>query len=152
MRFAFDSNILVYAVDPKFGEPHHAAVGLLRRALGADCVLVLQTLGELFSVATGKCRLAPERVVGFIDKFREVFPVHAADLEAFDAAVEIVAAHRLSFWDAMIWAAARRAGCSVLFSEDMQDGRKLDGVTIVNPFNPANAALVDAVLPRAEPS
>ena len=53
----------------------------------------------------------------------------------------------LSFWDAMLWATARRAGCSVLLSEDFQDGRRLDGVLFVDPFAPENQRLVDLALP-----
>lgn len=41
----------------------------------------------------------------------------------------------LSFWDAMIWSAAKEADCTLLLSEDFQDNRKLDGVFIQNPFS-----------------
>jgi predicted nucleic acid-binding protein len=57
-----------------------------------------------------------------------------------------VAEHSLSFWDAMIWATARRAGCRLLISEDGQDGRMLDGVTIVNPFAPLPSPLIEQAL------
>jgi hypothetical protein len=40
-----------------------------------------------------------------------------------------------------------RAGLQYLLSEDMQDGRRFGGLTIVNPFRPENAALVDRILP-----
>jgi predicted nucleic acid-binding protein len=38
------------------------------------------------------------------------------------------------FWDAMMLRAAHQAGCSVLLSEDMQEGREIDGIQVVNPF------------------
>ena len=56
--------------------------------------------------------------------------------------------HGLSFWDAMLWATASRAGCRMLFSEDLEDGRGLDGVLFVNPFAPVNRKLVDLALPE----
>jgi predicted nucleic acid-binding protein len=65
--------------------------------------------------------------------------------------MDAVERHSLSFWDAMLWAMANRAGCRVLFSEDLQDGCRLDGVPIVDPFAAANRKLVDlalAELPR----
>jgi len=42
--------------------------------------------------------------------------------------------HRLSFYDALIVASAIEAGCNVLYSEDMQHGRAIGGLTIANPF------------------
>jgi hypothetical protein len=51
---------------------------------------------------------------------------------------EAVRAHRLAFWDAMLWASARRAGVRHLLSEDLQDGFALQGVTFINPFNQEN--------------
>ncbi len=43
--------------------------------------------------------------------------------------------HKLPFWDALLWATARRSGCKIVFSEDFQDGRELGGVRFINPFN-----------------
>jgi predicted nucleic acid-binding protein len=42
--------------------------------------------------------------------------------------------HGVSFYDALIVAAARESGCNVLFSEDLREGRSFDGLKIVNPF------------------
>ena len=50
------------------------------------------------------------------------------------AALELVAAHRLHFWDAAILAAAAEAECRLLLSEDLQDGLVWRGVTVANPF------------------
>ncbi len=44
--------------------------------------------------------------------------------------------HGLSFWDALVWAAARENGVPVLNTEDCQAGRDLEGVRFVNPFEP----------------
>jgi predicted nucleic acid-binding protein len=48
----------------------------------------------------------------------------------------------------MLWATAKRAGCRMLFCEDLQDGRRLGDVLLVNPFDPANRKLVDLALPE----
>ncbi len=46
--------------------------------------------------------------------------------------------HGFAFYDALIVAAALEGGCDTLFSEDMQHGRDVGGLTIVNPFaNPS---------------
>ena len=52
--------------------------------------------------------------------------------------MEAVEEHGLSFWDAMLWAAARSARCSAILTEDLQDGRRLGGVEFLNPFRTEN--------------
>jgi predicted nucleic acid-binding protein len=50
------------------------------------------------------------------------------------AAIELHRLTRISFWDAMIVHAARLAGAAVLYSEDLQHGSSLGGISILNPF------------------
>ena len=147
MRVTFDSNVLLYTLsrdDPR----HPAAAAFLARATRADCVQTLQSLAECFRVLTTKLRFEPRRARQEIDGFRTAFPVCTADVTDLDQAMDAVARHGLSFWDAMLWATASRAGCRMLFSEDLQDGRRLDDVLFVNPFAPGNRKLVDLALPE----
>ena len=55
-------------------------------------------------------------------------------LETHGNAVALARDHGLAFYDALIVASAIEAGCDTLFSEDMQHGRKIGGLAIVNPF------------------
>lgn len=48
----------------------------------------------------------------------------------------------------MLWARAKRAGCSVLFSKDLRDGRRREGLLFTDPFAPENQKLVDLGLPE----
>jgi predicted nucleic acid-binding protein len=150
VRLTVDSNILVYATDRHAGERHKQALDLLGRAARADCILTLQSLGEFFHVATRKLKIPARDVRPFVDDWRGVFAVFAATEPCLDLAVEHVTRHRIAFWDAMLWATARVAGCRLLLSEDLNDGQTLGGVTCVNPFVPKNATLIEAALPRAE--
>lgn len=147
MRVSIDANILVCFVDRDAGDRHHRALQVLEQASGADCVLTLQTLGEFFNVATRKSKIEPATAAQFIDDWRQVFPVHAADLRALDDALAATRQHRLPFWDAMLWATVQQAGCGLLLTEDFQDGRVLGSVTFVNPFDPGNDELLDRALP-----
>jgi predicted nucleic acid-binding protein len=144
---SFDSNILIYAADNTVGERHLRAAGLIERSMRlGNCVQTLQSLGEFFTVATSKAGIAPNRAAAFIEGWCAVIlvePSTAADLsEAIRAAKE----HRLPFWDAMLWATARRIGVRVLISEDLQDGRMLGGVRFVDPFASHNSILLDQLL------
>jgi predicted nucleic acid-binding protein len=121
------------------------------RATAADCILTLQSLAEFFSAVTRKGKRSLADAAGFIADWRAVFAIHAADEACLTEAIDAVERNALSFWDALLWAAARRAGCRLLLSEDMHDGQTLGGVTIVNPFAAKNAALLAAVLPPSSP-
>lgn len=142
MRLTFDSNVLVYAVDVDAGEKHTISLDLIGRAAGADCVFTLQSLAEFFYVVTRKAGLEPARGAAIVDDWRAVFPVASAGATTLVRAMAAVDQHSLSFWDAMIWATAREAGCHLLVSEDLQDGRSLEGVSFVNPFLPHNYAVI----------
>ena len=75
--------------------------------------------------------------------------VQAADDGDLVLALEAVHAHRLPFWDAMLWASAQRSGVRHILSEDFQDGFELQDVTFINPFNPENNQLIDNLLPQS---
>jgi predicted nucleic acid-binding protein len=144
--YSFDTNILVYAADWRAGRRHEVATDLLIRAVGTDCVLTLQSLSEFFHVTTRKGLLSVAEAVVNVDDWRKLFRVVAADESALPDAIAVVRDHGLSFWDAMLWATVRRAGCGLLVTEDLQDGRSLGGVRFVNPFGETlPQALVDAL-------
>lgn len=58
-----------------------------------------------------------------------------ATMDLYHRALEIQGRYRYGFYDALIIAAALSEGCSRLYTEDMQDGQHIDGLTIVNPFS-----------------
>ena len=73
-----------------------------------------------------------------------VLPVQSADDSDLVLALEAVHAHRLPFWDAMLWASAQCAGVRHMLDNDfLRDGFELQDVTFINPFNPENNQLID---------
>jgi predicted nucleic acid-binding protein len=135
--FTFDTNILFYASDNSAGEKHRRALALTNVALNRDCLLTLQSLGELYNAMVKKRAIPAAQAQQVILAYRETFPVIAATEADLLDAILASQEHRIPFWDAMLWATARRAGCTLLLTEDFQDGRVLGGVTIRNPFAPA---------------
>ncbi len=133
-RVTIDTNVLVYAVDGKAGERHLRALRLMHAAVDWDSVLVLQVLNEFFAVTTGKGKMDPAEAATSVEEWLRLFPVHAAGPGTLRRAMAAVREHRLSFWDAMLWATAREAGCRLLLTEDFQHGRVLGGVRFHNPF------------------
>jgi predicted nucleic acid-binding protein len=121
---------------------------LVERALRSRRgILLLQALAEFYSVATRKLRTPPDLARAFVHHQGAVLPVHGALAGDLDLAMASVQDHGLSFWDALLWATADRVGVRYLLTEDFQDGRRLGRVTFVNPFDPANVALLDRELP-----
>jgi predicted nucleic acid-binding protein len=139
-RFTLDANVLVYAVDTKAGERHRLACEILDDSAAAGtCVLTLQALAEFFSVATRKGRMPIAQAIGQVRDLQAVFPVAAATPATLNDAVTALSEHGIAFWDAMLWACAREAGCTLLLSEDFQHGRVLEGVRFHNLFLDAPA-------------
>ena len=127
----FDTDILVYAVTE--GDPRSARAEEL---LAAGGVLSVQILNEFVSVARRKMSMPWSDVVEALDAFRVLCPSPLPiTIEMHEAALEIAEKHGYSIYDALVIAGALESGCTTLLSEDLQDGRTIDGrLTIRNPF------------------
>ena len=144
----FDTNILVYATAAAPDAKAKRSRDLIVRGMQSGwSVLLLQTLAEFSNVAIRKAGIPIDDIRATIDAWRAVLPVQAAEDGDLTAALDAVKAHRLGFWDAMLWAAAQRAGVRHLLTEDLQDGFVLQGVKFVNPFERVNDRLIDEILP-----
>ncbi len=138
---AIDANILVYASDRGAGERHAVAKAVLARAVATGALLLpLQVVGEFCHVGLRKLGHAPAWIEEFVVAWTAVARVESYGLADVRAALRARVEHGLSFWDALIWAVCERTGADLLVSEDFQDGRRLGGVTFLDPFNPGNAA------------
>jgi len=113
-----------------------------------NCIQSLQSFAEFFNVVTRKAGIDILAAAEFIEVWGDAMTVEAAAMQDIHTAMRAVREHRLSFWDALLWATVRRAGVGLLISEDFQDGRVLEGVRFVNPFAAHNDALIDREIPR----
>jgi len=129
-----DTNILFYAWDARAGERHKQAQAIVDALAVRESLITLQSLNEFYRAITRKSLLAAQDAKNAVDTMRSNFQIIPATEEDTVSAIDVHREHRISFWDALLWATARRAGCRVLLSEDMQDGRTLGGVTFRNPF------------------
>ena len=134
MSAFLDTNILVYAIDRS--EPAKRTIArelLARRA--EELVVSAQVLSELYAVITRKFResITPEQAATFVDHISNL-PVVAIDAELVREAIALSRDVQLSYWDGLILAAARVAGCDVVLTEDLSHGSTIAGVRIENPF------------------
>jgi predicted nucleic acid-binding protein len=129
-----DSNIFLYAVDD--ADPRKQRVArdwraeLWKNRLGR---VSFQVLNEFYVNAV---RLEPAASDEARAEVRDLLawnPV-VVDAALIERGWKLQDRHRLSFWDSLIIAAAKTTSCGFLLTEDLQDGQKLDGVEVVNPF------------------
>jgi predicted nucleic acid-binding protein len=133
-RFTLDTNILVYSVDSAAGWKHELAIEIVDRAAERDCLLTLQAVSEFFVATTCK-RLMPEAdAAAQAADWLEIFPSVPSSTHAIRTALDYVIQRRIAYWDALMVATAGEAGCTIILTEDLQDGARLKTVEIHNPF------------------
>lgn len=126
----FDTNILLYL----FLEDGYRTQVAEELVLQGGMVSV-QVLNELVSVARGKLKLRWEQVCTIRDKALILLPNPVPLTEEIHhLAVDLSRRHGFNIYDSLIVAAAMQAGCTTLYSEDMQHGFTVGKLTIVNPF------------------
>lgn len=131
-----DTNILVYAHDEDAGVKRERALDMLR-ALWASGMgrLSVQVLQEFYVNVTRKLATPVARSTA-----REVVTAYgpwirtSTTAATVTRAAEIADMAQLSFWDALIVAAAEEAGATLLYSEDFNTGQTIVGVKVVNPL------------------
>ena len=133
-RSFFDTNVIIYGDDKSEPAKRQRALALLaeHRRAGTG-VVSLQVLQEYFVTVTRKMHIEPSVARRKVELLAE-FEVAVPQLADVLAAIDLHRLHGLAFWDALILRMAQQAGCKILFSEDFQDTRQVDGLQVVNPF------------------
>ena len=140
---AFDTNILIYASEQN--EPKGRdikALDLMARVAPLQAILPLQVIGEFINA----CR--KKKIASLPDAsiraalWMELYKTPSSMPGDYIEAASFSTAFGLQYFDALIVAVSQRAGATLLLSEDMQDGLKIEGLKIVNPFAAANETLL----------
>ena len=132
----FDTNVLVYLASGDAVKADRAEA-----AIAAGGAISVQVLNELANVARRKMQMSWADTHAFLSTLRGLLTVHPLTVETHETGLGLAERYGLSTFDAMIAASALRAGCSTLWSEDMQHGMRLgEGLRIVNPFRVATAS------------
>jgi predicted nucleic acid-binding protein len=125
-----DTNIIVYAFTSN--DPRNRKAEALLEAGG---VISVQVLNEFVNVSRRKHGRDWDEIHEALDVLKVLLDQpRTLTFELHEAAVEIARDHGYSIFDSLIVAAALQAGCSTLYSEDLQHGRTIERLTIKNPF------------------
>ena len=144
---AFDTNVLIYAEDASDrGERHARAAALLARLANTGAIIPVQVLCEFVNVCRNKAVVPLDLAVGKVGNYQLLFETPPTEVADVQKAALVAVRYKLQFFDALIVTVAARFGADALLSEDMQDGLEIEGLRIINPFNPANREAVDRLL------
>lgn len=145
-----DTNVLAYAAGVSRAAGDAAKINAARALLAsfkADVTVTVSTQawGELFAVLT-RAGMGRSQARSIIDDLRTGIATAPVATDTFDAALELAETHGFQIWDAIILKSCQAAGCTLLLSEDMQDGFKVDGLFIANPLAAKRNPRLSAVL------
>ncbi len=137
-KFFLDTNILVYAYDEHDRGKQKKAQSILIEGLEKEIIcLSVQVLGEFFSVVTRHTHhiMSPDEAKEIVYTF-SILPVQEIDFFMVKRAIYTHKKYGVSYWDSLIIAAAERARCKAILSEDLNDGQNYHSIAVRNPFKP----------------
>jgi len=125
-----DSNVILYLTSHDEGK-----IAIAEKVLAARPTISVQVLNEITNVLRRKFGQGWREVRAFLDRIELLVEVRDLMRDTHRAALIIAERYRTNWWDALIIAAALEADCTILLSEDLQAGLKIDArLTVVNPF------------------
>ena len=126
-----DTNVVLYLLSADTAKADRA-----EELLAAGGRVSVQVLNEFAAVATRKLGMGWKDIGEILTQVRAVCAVEPLAIETHERGLAIASRYGLSVYDAMIVSSALLAGCTLLYSEDMQDGQVFDRqLTVRNPFN-----------------
>ncbi|HEX3661736.1 MAG TPA: PIN domain-containing protein [Acidobacteriaceae bacterium] len=135
--YFLDSNIFIYSFDESSPDKAHRAVKLIREAHESQKgVISFQVVQEFFSFALRRSvpPMSNRDAGDYLQKiFLPLTTIHSS-VVLYAEALHLHDRYRLSWYDALIVAAALQADCSILYSEDLQDGQQFGDLRVRNPF------------------
>src|SRR5580704_8515461 len=136
-KFFLDTNVFVYVFDATAPAKAGKAARLVRNAVDTGKGIVsYQVVQEFFNVALRRFSQpmgAAEAEQYLITVFRPLLAIHSSPA-LYVEALRIAGKYRVAWYDSIIVASALEGRCDVLYSEDFQQGREIEGLRIENPF------------------
>ena len=126
----FDTNLLIYTIAKADARGERA-----RTLLAGGGIFSVQVLNEFVAIARRKLRMPWSEVREALADFRSFCPVPTVlSPKTHELGLDIAERYGYRIYDALIVSAALEASCKILYSEDMQNGQSIEGLTISNPF------------------
>jgi predicted nucleic acid-binding protein len=138
IQIGLDTNILAYLSGVARLEKDQEKVLQIQTLFGsladsASFFVPTQAFGELYIVLQ-RIGHSRAKALSIIQDFQRDVETLSISIETFDTALIFATRHQFQIWDALIVMSCEQAGCTLLLSEDMQDGFKVGSTEIANPF------------------
>ena len=131
-KFFVDSNIWLYAFMDTTSSKQEKAMQLLDNN---DIVLSTQVVNEVCANLLRKASYTEPEIQQTIENFQARYSIFIVTTDIIRQASVLRTSYRLSYWDSVVIATAMSAKCTIVYSEDMQNGQRIDNLlTIKNPF------------------
>jgi predicted nucleic acid-binding protein len=131
-RAFVDSNVFLYHLESHEPAKAQLAARLISNLRG-NCVISVQVMQEVYSVAIRKALVPPQMAREYVEEMGRRHVV-LPDQKLVLAAIDTSERNRINFYDALIIEAAVTAKCDLIYTEDMNHGQVIRGVRIENPF------------------
>jgi predicted nucleic acid-binding protein len=125
----FDTNVPLYLLAPDDWKADRAEA-----LVKIGGVISVQVLNEFALAARRKHALGWDELDNALGVLKVAFRIEPVTIDTHLRGMALARRYKLRIYDAMILAAAELAGCDTVYSEDMQDGQRIGGLTIRNPF------------------
>jgi predicted nucleic acid-binding protein len=134
-KIFLDTNIVVYAFGTTKATVPDPRIEVAEQLMMAGGAVSVQVLNEFAQVCHRKAHLGWDRIIALLQVIKVLCgPAVPITLEIHEDAVALSRRYGFSIYDSLILAAAKRSGCTTVYTEDMQHGQIVDGVRIENPF------------------
>jgi predicted nucleic acid-binding protein len=136
-RYFLDTNIFVYSLDPVDPRKTRIAEELVTRGVGSRLgVISYQVVQEFMNVSLRQFRATMTVAELELYFFKVLLPMMTVPSSSglFLEALRLQRADQIAWYDSLIVAAAIQGDCEVLYSEDMQHGRRFGDLVMQNPF------------------
>ena len=134
----FDTNVLLYLLSADATKADR-----VEETLAAGATISVQVLNEFAAVALRKLGMTVAEVRDALEPITAICKVVPITVDIHKRGLQVAERYRFAVYDALIIAAALDAGCSTLYTEDLQDGQVIDDVlTIRNPFKDVTKGVI----------
>lgn len=127
-----DTNILIYGYSQDEPDKQQKAINCIQ----SDNIWIsIQVINETINVLKRKFSLEYSEINTVIQEIKEKFNIAIVSVNTIETALNIGERYQYSYFDSLIIASALEFNCEIIYTEDLQDGQKIENkLTIINPF------------------
>lgn len=127
-----DTNILIYGYSEDEPDKRQRAIDCVR---SGEAWISTQVVNETINVLKRKFSLSYSRIRDAVQEISEGFQIAIVSVNTIEISLNLAERYQYSYFDSLILASALEMGCQTLYSEDLQDGQRIENqLTIVDPF------------------